>query len=461
MSTRDGIEAPDLYRTAPALTLTSVKLENWKSFSQATLHLAELSLLIGANASGKSNALEALRLLAWLATGARLGGLVQATRDGDLGLRGSLLDLNTVGGDAPCLRFECSFLGQDPELGELRLALALEHSGGELRVVEESLDAALLGTGLPLYRVVRRGAETGNVIQVEYNNFARGGRKPIIPCVDNQAVFTQLTTPARFAAGHDRSQTLIPRAAESVRRALEGMLFLDPVPAMMRGYADKTDHSLRGDGANVSSVLYHLCGDPVVNERLLAFIRALPEEEVTGIHFINTPRAEVMVQLEETFGGTSRRCDAPLLSDGTLRVLSIAAALFIVRPGSLVVIEEIDNGVHPSRAAGLLDMIREVARDRELRVVLTTHNPALLDALPTAALPNVTVCYRNRTSGHSELVRLGDLERHASLLARGPLGQLVTQGLLERHLKNRDSKEERIRKGLEWVDVLMRSGAEL
>lgn len=42
-------------------------IENFKSYNKAMLHIAPLSIIIGANASGKSNALEALRLLNWMA----------------------------------------------------------------------------------------------------------------------------------------------------------------------------------------------------------------------------------------------------------------------------------------------------------------------------------------------------------------------------------------------------------
>lgn len=46
-------------------TLQSVTIRNFKSYKEATLPLGPLTLLIGANASGKSNAVEALRLLYW------------------------------------------------------------------------------------------------------------------------------------------------------------------------------------------------------------------------------------------------------------------------------------------------------------------------------------------------------------------------------------------------------------
>jgi len=44
-------------------------LANFKSFAAADLPLAELTVLVGANASGKSNLIEGLQLLSWLARG--------------------------------------------------------------------------------------------------------------------------------------------------------------------------------------------------------------------------------------------------------------------------------------------------------------------------------------------------------------------------------------------------------
>ena len=53
--------------------LSSFTIENFKSYHEASLKLAPLTVLIGANAAGKSNAVEALRLLSWIAAGNRLG----------------------------------------------------------------------------------------------------------------------------------------------------------------------------------------------------------------------------------------------------------------------------------------------------------------------------------------------------------------------------------------------------
>ena len=172
-----GTNTTSVAAAAPSpAVLQSVSFENWKSFGRATLHLDELTLLIGANASGKSNALEALKMLRWIATGARLTNLQHATESGELGLRGGLADLGARDSDDTVIRFECVV---EAEFAELHLSIGLEATDGELRVVEEQLTApSIPSTTFPLYRVARAVGEIGNLLRVEYNNFAQGGRKP-------------------------------------------------------------------------------------------------------------------------------------------------------------------------------------------------------------------------------------------------------------------------------------------
>ncbi|WP_233258439.1 AAA family ATPase [[Phormidium] sp. ETS-05] len=158
-----------------------------------------------------------------------------------------------------------------------------------------------------------------------------------------------------------------------------------------------------------------------------------------------------MVRLTETFGNTQRHCEAALLSDGTLRVLAIVAAMLWAPEGSLVAIEEIDNGVHPSRAQHLLASIRDIAQRRQLRVLLSTHNPALMDALPDAALGDVVFCLRNPEQGDSRLVRLGDINEFPALVSQGSLGQLVTAGVVDRFIKSPHTSRDRKQQALAWL----------
>jgi hypothetical protein len=161
-----------------------------------------------------------------------------------------------------------------------------------------------------------------------------------------------------------------------------------------------------------------------------------------------------MVQLIESFGGVEQKYEAALLSDGTLRVLAIAAAMLSAPEGSLVVIEEIDNGVHPSRARHLLERIQFVAERRKLRVLLSTHNPAMLDALPDSAIPDVVFCYRDPASGDSRMIRLGSMPDAPELLVQDSLGHLMTSGALERFVKQHPGPDEKKTRALAWLAAM-------
>lgn len=425
--------------------ITAFHLENFRSYKEASLPLAPLTLLIGANASGKSNALEALQILSRMAQGQYLQDAFNNLRRAG-SIRGTLDDLTYSGGTEFSLGCTLS-----PDLSYREFQVTIKSTGKELVVVDEEMSYE--GSSFPLYRVEHVAEDWSHQLKIAYNNFARGGIKPQISCDNRQAVFTQLTTPARFTT--PKAQERLPEYTQAFRQTLEQMLFLDPIPQRMRGYSFVKETDLEGDGANISSVLFNLCGKERQKDRVLEFVQALPEQDIRDIDFLETPRSEVMLSLEESFGGCSQAREAALLSDGTLRVLAVAAAVLSAPPGSLVVIEEIDNGVHPSRAETLLDNIQKAARERNLRVLLTTHSPALMDALSIEAIPDVVYCYRDPHVGDSRLRRLEDLADYPQLIAQGTVGRLIQRGILEHYLKrDRRPEQEKTKEALAWLQTI-------
>jgi predicted ATPase len=426
--------------------IADIEIQGFKSYRSATLPLGPLTLLLGANASGKSNAIEAIRFLSWLASGRRLDDIMSDVQAADQLIRGAVQSLTYP--DVTDFGLGCHT--QLDEWPDFSVKVQVDDQG--MRILDESIEGPK--STVPLYAVAGPAVGFSHEIQVQYNNFARGGIKPKIPCTDQQAVFTQLETPARFGKGHEKAQRVIPETVAAYRAALEDILFLDPSPRRMRQYSFKVEKGLKGDGSNLSSVLFELCDVEGRKDEVLEFIRSLPEQDIRDIDFVQTQRNEVMVQLTESFGGSSRTWDAPNLSDGTLRVLAVAAALLSASEGSLVIIEEMDNGVHPSRAEVLLKTIQSVARTRNLRVLLTTHNPALVDSLPFESAGDVVYCYRDPDDGSSRLTRLQDLVEYPDLIARGPLGHLMTEGVVERYVKQAVTAEQRKLKRLQWVSAL-------
>ena len=439
--------------------LVELHVERFKSFREARLPLAELTVLIGANASGKSNLLEALQLLSWLARGRRLSEILYALRDRQLDVRGPLHRLAYAGASS----FTLGGVFKDESASQLLLKSEVAIRDDGLCVDYERAEE-LGAEDAFLYGVFAHS--DGGVLRVAYD--CSGEDAPsiddpdadVVACTDQQAVFTQLTTPARFSSTYKRAQERIPQAARQIQVALESILFLDPLPRRMRDYSFTVERTLQGDGSNLSAVLYDLCEKQQRKAEVLAFVRSLPEQNILDLTFLTGPRGEVMVQLTESFGGKAQTYEAALLSDGTLRVLAVAAALHSVPEGSLVVIEEIDNGVHPTRAKLLLDNIQRVARERKLRVLLTTHNPALLDAIPVDAIPDVVACYRNPKEGDSRLMPLRQLQDYPELMAQGPVGQLVTRGILERYLKSPKGPEEKAAQAQKVLEMLQSPAGE-
>lgn len=121
-----------------------------------------------------------------------------------------------------------------------------------------------------------------------------------------------------------------------------------------------------------------------------------------------------------------------------------------------MVIEEIDNGTHPSRAAPLLEHISDIAKRRDLRVLISSHDPALLDATPNEAVGDVVFCYRDDKTGASRLTRLADLAGYPRLVARAPLGRLMTQGVVDRFIKQMPTPAERKREAKRWLERVRR-----
>jgi predicted ATPase len=411
----------DRCRLSPAM-IKSFSIKNFKSFREATLPLAPLTLLIGANASGKSNGVEAIQLLSWLASGRPLNDLLYAVREQELSLRGGLKNL--AGGDEE-LSLGCEMI-EGPNRPPVIFSITLG-------VTEEGL------------RITAERALRGTTSLCDWRDDAPEPESCEGPI---EALLKELRYQhSKAIAGY------FP-----LRNALSSTFFLDPDPRRMREYSYTQEKRLKRDGSALSSVLHYLTEEEQQKEAILELIRSLPEQDITDITYLETPRGEVMVQLHETFGRRAIPREAALLSDGTLRVLAVAAALFSVPEESVLVIEEIDNGVHPSRAEKLLGDIQRIARERNLRVLLTTHNPALLDALPLEAVPDVVACYRDPEQGDSRLVRLEDLESYPELVAQGSLGRLVTRGILDRYLKDPDlrDREAKVKKSLAWLEDFQR-----
>ena len=423
--------------------LSSITIKDFRSYREATLELRPLTVLIGANASGKSNAIEALRLLSWVAQGNRLDSNLFTT-NGYRPLRGAPAQLGYRG--ATQFSFDCETTHPDWD----RYSITLCSLGGEVRIAHESLGGSQQIA--PLMAVKYTNEQRKRELQVGLK-----GERPADPPLevffsDQVAGLVQAQNLPRLGR-RPRFDAALRAVAAQYEAWISSFVFLDAHPASMRQYASKGDRQLASDGSNLSGVLYNLCQNAEVKAEILRLVSILPEQVIKDIGFIQT-RNDVMAQLTESFGEETTDFDVTLLSDGTLRVLAATAAVLSTPEGGVVVVEEMDAGVHPSRARKLLRDLTAAAGRRNVRILTTSHDPALLDAVPDESLGDIVFCYRDPESGASSLVRLQDIPRYPELIAQGPVGQLMTRGIIERIVKDRTSPEERTQRALDWLQEL-------
>ena len=122
--------------------------------------------------------------------------------------------------------------------------------------------------------------------------------------------------------------------------------------------------------------------------------------------------------------------EAPLLPT---RHGPILAAVFGPSPADLYFFEEIENGVHPSRAHLLVDLIGQQARARGIKVIVSTHAPALLSAMPPADLAQAVYCYLDLGEGGQEtkLITFHEIPHLEDRLAEVRVDALFADGWIE------------------------------
>lgn len=413
--------------------ITELRLENWKSYEKASLHIDALSVLVGTNASGKSNALDALLLLNRLASGAMLTSALKG--DGTL---------------AP-VRGGVEWAARQP--GSL-FALGVVCRADELTDYEYRLEGTITESRCDLhseqltrikYRPGKNGSrksQAGN-IKLLRTDACSENSPTIIARLYNEKQGTprQLSraNAVLFQLVGQKLRQEIQDGVTEVTSSLRDIFILDPIPSHMRRFSPLSDR-LESDAWNIAGVLAALSAEKQqeIEAVLTKYASQLPERDIQRVYAetVGKFNSDAMLYCEERWldQGTPPTVDARGMSDGTLRFLAILTALLTRPKSSLLVIEEVDNGLHPSRARLLLDMLKAVGTQRGVDVLVTTHNPALLDAMGTEMVPFITVANRDSSTGHSVLTLLEDIAQLPKLLAQGPIGQLSSQGLIEKSL---------------------------
>ena len=382
---------------------TRLHLQNFKSYRDATLVLGPFTLLVGTNASGKSNVRDAFRFLHGIGRGYKLADIFGGkSSEGSriwTGIRGGPRAITFQNETRFTLDVDMNFQQEDQVPSSVTYSIEVEPkaNAGSPWITQERLRAdSEYGNGLQELSV-----HTTSRSSVEYS------------------ALTQLVEDRNsFKGRHIVIQTL---------DMLRGSRFIEFVPDEMR-QPSFPGQALGDRGENLSSVLKAMCDDPQQKQTLLRWIQTLTPMDAVDFEFPTDPIGKVLVTLLEANG---QRTTAYSASDGTLRFLGVLAALLGPKPASFYFFEELENGIHPNRLYLLIELIEKQTAKRNIQVLATTHSPQLLRFVSPSSLAHTTLTYRLEGQPDTQMKRILDLPEAQRVLVEQDIARLHESGWLE------------------------------
>jgi predicted ATPase len=365
--------------------ISRLHVENYKCLRDVTVDLGPFTVLIGANDSGKSSILDAIRVL---------GRTTSET------IEESLMS------EAPTLAESYDSLVWRREI-ERRIALSIEGAAGSRKfsydlllrtgpgVVEEKLDAPeLIG--------------------------------------DPEVGYTLLASNLRSNRPNvEGLKLLLPGFASTIKYSL------DP-RALRRVKRFRSESSLSESGDNLPEALDALMTGPdrsAIVRLEEALHAAVPTLGGLVLHTIPQNRV-IAKRIEFTLTGSPPQVTIPT-SQASEGVLFLTAFLVLAYGESpdILLIEEPENGLHPTRLQTVIDLLRAISTgavgNRPRQVIMTTHSPLLLNYVKPE---EVRIVRRDPEQGTSvtPMMAVPNLDKLLTEFAVGELWYLLTEeGLLK------------------------------
>ena len=413
--------------------IRSLRLKDFKNFADETLRVGPFTVIVGTNASGKSNIRDAFRFLHGIGRGYTLAEIV----GGKYGVGGQEEWARIRGATNEIARIETPTGGlpvpRKPGFG-LEIELTVEQDTATY-AIEVSTEINKDGFRITRERLQIAGATVYVKPQSKYEDrrVVVGDGRNIDVNLDRPALVQVLGERQVFQSEGERERV------RSVVSTLESMRFLEFSPDLMRKPSFPGQTTLGDQGANLSAVLKEVCEDPKRKSILTEWIRELTPMDVKDLDF--PPDRSGMVHLE-ILEENGARVSAYSASDGTLRFLAMLAALLGKDPAHLYFFEEIDNGIHPARLRLLLDVIERQTAKNKIQVVTTTHSTDLLSMIGDGTFEDTSVVCRLEDTADAIIRSVPDLPNASQLRKSQGLGRLLTGGWMETALAFSEGSED-------------------
>jgi predicted ATPase len=353
------------------LTVEELRLRNFRAFENARLPLSDLTFLVGRNGAGKSSLLDALDLLREAVSDNLENALDR--RGGAQKVRRTTVE---AGRKSPEKVRRVTQRAEDKPLQKVRRTTG--SSGGKLPLgIAVAFRLALAGQRYlrGVYGFELQGEPKATVSHIRECLALSSGETDSFTRT-NGLFEASRKVPASPPAGN----LVLPLVARAdslwteVLDAVRNLRSYELSPAHMASAPEIGERSiLARDGGNAGDVLKAIKGTEDhrwVVQRLSAITPGITDVRAEALLGRRVLR---FVQRQD---GYDLNFDASQVSHGTLRGLAVLLALRQRPTPSLVLVDEIENSVHPSGLAVLLDAA--LASCDRTRVVLTSHSPELL-----------------------------------------------------------------------------------
>lgn len=377
--------------------ITRVEISGFKTFTDFAVDLAPLSVIAGANASGKSNFLDALRVIQGVATGKTLANALPG--------RGRAADYFTKydqGQSSQTIVFAVEIL-IPPTLprGGKELPLSATRFRYEVGFFHDPTKQNFFVVGHE--RLLMLDAESDEWVRRNFPNplaasLVRYPDQVQLPLIDYQVGWEQTDTKI-FLHGTTDQQVQQTRLSIANDHS-------DIHLAAVRAYFDNLVHLDLLDPQNFSNFADRTLNDSLILRELKDLAQNHPED----LHLLSMrvgsiakPIYRIHVSVDEfdrlTLVAEHRngaRYLAGSLSEGTLRTIALTTLLFSKAPQRTILLEEPENGIDPRVLGKFVELLLNLATDLEddvpfIQLICTTHSPALLEMIvETKASPHAT-----------------------------------------------------------------------
>ena len=145
---------------------------------------------------------------------------------------------------------------------------------------------------------------------------------------------------------------------------------------------------------------------PETKESLLSKLRTLLDNTVTDIKTKTVNPGWNKVETMEHYGNRRITVSARNMSDGMLRLIAIITISEYKSP-SLMLMDELENGINTRYANQLVDLLRETCKKNHQQIIVSTHSTVFLDYFQPQ---NIVMLLRDSITGYTKSLTMSDID---------------------------------------------------